>query len=55
VTKAFRKYMDIFMKIFLDDFIVYSDMEIHAFMVCSKIIIGFIVSKEVKLFNPNKI
>jgi hypothetical protein len=44
VTKAFRKYMDIFMKIFLDDF-----------MVCSKIIIGFIVSKEVKLFNPNKI
>jgi hypothetical protein len=29
VTKAFREYLDIFMKIFLDDFIVYSDMESH--------------------------
>jgi hypothetical protein len=29
VTKAFREYLDSFMKIFLDDFIVYSDMESH--------------------------
>jgi hypothetical protein len=29
ITKAFRKYLNQFMKIFLDDFIVYSDMESH--------------------------
>jgi hypothetical protein len=29
VTKTFRKYLNNFMKIFLDDFIVYSDMENH--------------------------
>jgi hypothetical protein len=29
VTKAFRKYLDSFMKMFLDDFMVYSDMESH--------------------------
>jgi len=29
VTKTFKKYLDNFMKIFLDDFIVYSDMESH--------------------------
>jgi hypothetical protein len=29
MTKTFRKYVDIFMKIFMDDFIVYSDMETH--------------------------
>jgi hypothetical protein len=29
VSKAFRKYLDQFMKIFLDDFTVYSDMESH--------------------------
>jgi hypothetical protein len=27
VSRAFREYLDQFMKIFLDDFIVYSDME----------------------------
>jgi hypothetical protein len=27
MTKAFREYLDNFMKIFLDDFIVYNDME----------------------------
>jgi hypothetical protein len=27
VSKTFRKYLHQFMKIFLDDFIVYSDME----------------------------
>ncbi len=29
MTKTFREYLDSFMKIFLDDFIVYSDMESH--------------------------
>jgi hypothetical protein len=29
VTKTFREYLDSFMKIFLDDFTVYSDMESH--------------------------
>jgi hypothetical protein len=66
------------MKIFLDDFTVYSDMESHlqklklcfqkckeyginlnidkcAFMVFSRAILGFIVSKEGKLRNPKKI
>jgi hypothetical protein len=78
VTKTIREYLDTFMKIFLDDFIVYNDMDIHlqklilcfqkckeynininskkcAFMVFSKVIIGFIVSKEAKLLNPKKI
>jgi hypothetical protein len=66
------------MKIFLDDFMVYSDMESHlqklrlcfqkcweygislnldkcAFMVFSKMISGFIVSKKRKLPDPKKI
>jgi hypothetical protein len=29
VIKAFKEYLDSFMKIFLDDFIVYNDMESH--------------------------
>jgi hypothetical protein len=29
VTKAFRKYLENFMKLFLDDFTMYSDMESH--------------------------
>jgi hypothetical protein len=67
MTKAFKEYLNSFMKIFMDDFMVYSDMENHlqkfrlcfqkckeygislnldkcAFMVFSKIILGFIVS-----------
>ncbi len=78
VTKAFKKKLDNFMKIFLDDFIVYNDMENQqqklklcfqkckeygislnpnkcAFMVFSKMILGFIVSKKRKLPNPKKI
>ncbi len=78
VTKTFREYLDNFMKIFLDDFTVYNDMESHsqklrlcfqkckeygislnlnkcAFMVFSRQILGFIVSKEGKLLNPKKI
>jgi hypothetical protein len=29
VTKTFKEYLDNFMKIFLDDFIVYNDMDSH--------------------------
>jgi hypothetical protein len=29
ITKAFSKYLDSFMKIFLDDFTVNSDMDSH--------------------------
>jgi hypothetical protein len=29
VTRAFKEYLDSFMKIFMDDFMVYSDMESH--------------------------
>jgi hypothetical protein len=29
VTKTFREYLNSFMKIFLDDFIMYSDMDNH--------------------------
>jgi hypothetical protein len=29
INRAFRKYLDKFMKIFLDDCILYSDMESH--------------------------
>jgi hypothetical protein len=38
VTKAFRDYLDNFMKIFVGDFIVYSDMESHLqkFRLCFK-------------------
>jgi hypothetical protein len=75
-TKAFTKYLDNFIKIFLDDFIVYNDMESHlqklilcfqkcreydinlnlekcAFMVFSRMILGFIISKR-KLLDPKK-
>jgi hypothetical protein len=78
ITKAFREYIDVFMKIFLDDFTIFSDMSTHlkkfkkcflkckeyeinlnlekcAFMVCSGIILRFIVSKEGKTHDPKKI
>jgi len=29
ITETFKKYLDNFMKIFLDDFIMYSNMESH--------------------------
>jgi hypothetical protein len=29
ISKAFRNYVDLFMKIFLDDFCMFSDMNIH--------------------------
>jgi hypothetical protein len=36
ITKTFKKYLDNFMKIFLDDFTMYSDMESHLqkFKIC---------------------
>jgi hypothetical protein len=78
MTKAFREYLDSFMKIFLHDFTMYSDMESHlqkfrlcfqtcreyginlnpnkcAFMVFSRVILVFIISKEGKLQDPKKI
>jgi len=47
ISKAFKEYLDQFMKIFLDDFIVYSDLESHlmklrfCFQKCRKYIISF--------------
>jgi hypothetical protein len=29
VTKAFREYIDVFMKIFRDDFIIFNDLSTH--------------------------
>jgi hypothetical protein len=78
MTKTFKEYLDNFMKIFLDDFTMYSDMESHlqkfklcfqkckeygislnpekcAFMVFSRMILDFIISKEGKLPNLKKI
>ncbi len=78
VTKAFHEYIDVFMKIFLDDFTIFNDLSTHlkkfkqcllecreydinlnpekcAFMVCSRTILGFIVSKEGKTHDPKKI
>jgi hypothetical protein len=42
MTKAFREYLDNFMKIFPDDFIMYSDMESHL----QKVILCFQKCKE---------
>jgi hypothetical protein len=78
INRTFRKNLDQFMKIFLDDFMVYNDMESHlmklilyckkckeykinlnlykcAFMVFSRLILGFIVSKEGKIQDPKKV
>jgi hypothetical protein len=35
VSKTFREYLDKFVKTFLDDFIVYSDMENFAFIIAT--------------------
>jgi hypothetical protein len=78
ITKAFHEYINVFMKIFLDNFIVSSDLSTHlkklkrcflkcrkfsislnldkcAFMVFSRIILGFILSKESKVMDPKKV
>jgi hypothetical protein len=38
ITKTYKEYLDSFMKIFLDDFTVYDDMESHLqkFRLCFK-------------------
>jgi hypothetical protein len=77
VIKTFKEYLDNFMKIFMDDFIVYTNLDSHlqkfkicfqkykkyginlnpnkcAFMVFSKMILGFIVSKEGELLDPKE-
>jgi hypothetical protein len=69
ITKSFHEYIDVLMKIFLDDFTIFNVLSTHlekfkkcflkcreygislnpkkcAFMVCSRTISGFIVSKE---------
>jgi hypothetical protein len=74
VIKTFHEYIDVFIKIFLDDFIVFSDLSTHlekfgkfflkcrmfginldpdkcAFMVFSRTILGFIISKEGKVMD----
>jgi hypothetical protein len=52
VSRAFREYLDQFMKIFLDDFIVYSDMESQLM----KVRLCFHKCREYKInFNPKKI
>ncbi len=77
LTKTFCECIHVFMKIFLDDFTIFSNMSTHleklniffkckeyginlnrnkcAFMVCSKIILRFIVSKEGKTLVLKKI
>jgi hypothetical protein len=78
IAKTFHEYIDVYMKIFLNDFIIFSDLSTHlakfrkwffkcrkygislnpnklAFTVCSKTILGFIISKEGKTFDLKKI
>jgi hypothetical protein len=51
MTKAFKKYLDSFMKIFLDDFTVYSDMKNHL----QKVKLCFQKCREYGIsLNPNK-
>ncbi len=51
ITKAFHEYIDVLMKIFLDDFTVFNDLSTHldklnkCFLKCIKFCIGM---------NPNK-
>jgi hypothetical protein len=51
MTKAFKEYLDNFMKIFLDDFIAYNDMKIHL----QKLRLCFQKCKEYNIsLNPHK-
>jgi hypothetical protein len=51
ITKTFREYLDNFMKIFMDDFMVYNDMESHL----QKLIICFQKCKKYGInLNLNK-
>jgi hypothetical protein len=78
VIKAFREYIDVFMKIFRDDFTIFNDLSTHleklnklflkcrkfgisfildkcAFMVFSRTMLGFILSKEGKVMDPRRL
>ncbi len=78
VIKVFHEYIDLFMKIFLNNFTIFSDLSTHleklkkcflkyrefsislnpnkcAFMVFSRTILGFIMSKEGKVMDPKKL
>jgi hypothetical protein len=78
IMKAFREYIDVFMKIFLNDFTIFNDLSTHlknlkkcflkckefginlnldkcAFMVFSRTILGFIMSKEGKSMDLKKV
>jgi hypothetical protein len=78
VTKTFHEYINVFMKVFLDDFTIFNDLSTHleklrkclfkckefvislnpykcAFMVFSRTIRGFIMSKESKVMDPRKV
>ncbi len=51
ISKTFKKYLNQFMKIFLDDFMVYNDMDSHLM----KLIFYFKKCKEYKIgLNPKK-
>ncbi len=51
ITKTFKEYLDNFMKIFLDDFTMYSDMDSHL----HKLILCFQKCREYGIsLNPNK-
>jgi hypothetical protein len=51
VTKAFCEYIDVFMKIFLDDFTIFSDMSTHL----KKCRMCFLKCKEYGInLNPEK-
>jgi hypothetical protein len=51
ITNAFHQYIDVFMKIFLDDFMVFNDMSIHL----EKFIKCFLKCKEYAVsLNPKK-
>jgi hypothetical protein len=77
-TRAFHEYIDVFIKIFLNDFTVFNDISTHlkklkkcflkcrefginlnpnkcAFMVFLGTILGFIISKEGKVMDPQKV
>ncbi len=62
INKAFKEYLNQFMKIFLDDLMIYNDMESHLMklrlclknaknMVFLGLILRFIVSKEGKILD----
>jgi hypothetical protein len=78
ITKIFCEHIDVFMKIFLDDFTIFSDLLTHlekftkcyikckefgislnlykcAFVVFLGTILCFIVSKEGKVMDPEKV